>query len=180
MNIPQVRYQDGASHDGDNNFYMLSSLESTIDQVKKSCLGHDELISIMEDLAEYLGDYPGREIIGLEAKLLRGDRADLLERATKLKSKFARKVAKNQMSLVEQTVYIQVLSAICSSWHQCIYPAIISGHNKVEIDRLINIEIIQPVHKAIVRFDSLVTTELVSGMLYFLTGLCHVSWEVKC
>ncbi|EAQ5910901.1 hypothetical protein FEF66_23470 [Salmonella enterica] len=180
MSISQVRYQDGASHDGDNNFYTLSNLESTIDQVKKSCLGHDELISIMEDLAEYLDDYPGREIIGLEAKLLRGDRPELLERATRLKSRFARRVAKDQMSLVEQTVYIQVLSAICSSWHQCVYPAIISGQSKAEVDRLINIEIIQPVHKAIVRFDNLVTTELVSGMLYFLTGLCHVSWEGAC
>ncbi|CAJ1258880.1 Uncharacterised protein [Klebsiella pneumoniae] len=180
MTISQVKYQDGASHDGDNNFYTLSSLESTIDQVKKSCLGHDELISIMEDLAEYLDDYPGREIIGLEGKLLRGDRSDLVERATRLKNKFARRVAKDQMSLVEQTVYIQILSAICSSWHQCIYPAIISGQSKVEIDRLVNIEIIQPVHKAIVRYDSLITTELVSGMLYFLTGLCHVSWGIKC
>ncbi len=180
MTISQVKYQDGASHDGDNNFYTLSSLESTIDQVKKSCLGHDELISIMEDLAEYLDDYPGREIIGLEGKLLRGDRSDLVERATRLKNKFARRVAKDQMSLVEQTVYIQILSAICSSRHQCIYPAIISGQSKVEIDRLVNIEIIQPVHKAIVRYDSLITTELVSGMLYFLTGLCHVSWGIKC
>lgn len=180
MNMAHVLYRDGASHDGDNNFYTLSSLESAIDQVKKSCIGHDELISIMEDLAEYLDDYPGREIIGLEGKLIRGNRLDLVERATRLKSKFARRVAKDQMSLVEQTVYIQILSAICSSWHQCIYPALMSGQNKSEIDRLVNDEIINPVHKAIVRFDSTVTTELVSGMLYFLTGLCHVSWEVKC
>jgi hypothetical protein len=180
MNISQVRYQDGASHEGDNNFYTLSSLESTIDQVKKSCLGHDELISIMEDLAEYLDDYPGREIIGLEVKLQRGNRTDLVERAIRLKNKFARRVAKDQMSLVEQTVYIQVLSAICSVWHQCIYPAIISGQSKTEIDRLVYVELVQPAHQAIVRFDSLVTTELVSGMLYFLTGLCHISWEAKC
>ncbi|MBJ8888342.1 hypothetical protein I5415_07335 [Citrobacter sp. FDAARGOS_156] len=180
MSISNVRYQDEASHFGDNNFYPLSNLESTIDQIKKSCLGQDELISIMEDLAEYLYDYPGREIIGLEEKLLRGNRSDLAERATRLKNRFARRVAKEQMSLVEQTVYIQVLSAICSSWHQCIFPEIISGKNKVEIDRLVYTEIIQPVHKAIVRYDNLVTTELVSGMLYFLTGLCHVSWEAKC
>lgn len=180
MTFSNVRYQDEAAHFGDNNFYPLSNLESTIEQIKKSSVGHDELITIMDDLAEYLNDYPGRVIIGLEAKLLRGNRTDLVERATRLKNKFARRVAKEQMSLVEQTVYIQVLSVICSNWHQLIFPEILIGKDKGEIDRLVNKEIIEPVHKAIVRYDNLVTTELVAGMLYFLTGLCHVSWEVKC
>ncbi|EDT6764413.1 hypothetical protein AC423_004688 [Salmonella enterica subsp. enterica] len=180
MNMANVRYQDGTSHHGDNNFITLSSLESAIEQVKKSCLGHDDLIYIMEDLAEYLSDYPGREIIGLEDKLVRGDRLDLIERATRLKNKFARRVAKDQMALIEQSVYIQILSAISSNWHQYIYPAIMSGQSKIEIDRLVMDEIISPVHRAIIRFDNTVTTELVAGMLYFLTGLCHISWEAKC
>ncbi|HIE8962564.1 TPA: ABC-three component system protein [Klebsiella pneumoniae] len=180
MNSSSVGYQDAASHHGDNNFISLSSLESAIDQVKKSCLGHDELISIMEDLADYLNDYPGREVIGLENKLIRGSRHDLIERATILKNRFARRVAKDQMSLVEQTVYIQILSAISTNWHQYVYPAIICGCNNMEVDRLVMEEIISPVHRAIIRFDNTITTELVSGMLYFLTGLCHIKWEAKC
>ncbi|WP_373272697.1 ABC-three component system protein [Vibrio parahaemolyticus] len=35
-------------------------------------------------------------------------------------------------------------------------------------------------HKAIVRYDTLITTDLVSGMLYFLTGKCHIQWSKQC
>jgi len=84
------------------------------------------------------------------------------------------------MSVTEQHVYIQILSAINTTWYQCIHPKIVSGATTQEIDQLVNDELIQPVYQAIVRFDSSVTSETVSGMLYFLTGKCHLIWGVEC
>lgn len=175
-----AQYQNDASHIGDNNFTPLTSLETAIEQVKKACRGEDKLADILEDLAEYITDHPERKIVGLEKKLENGDRRDLFARASFLKNKFARRVAKNQMSITEQRVYIQILSSINTTWYQLIHPKIVSGANNHEVDQLILNELIKPVHQAIVRFDSTITTETVCGMLYFLTGKCHLVWEPEC
>lgn len=177
---PGAKYQDQAKHIGDNNFVPLTSLETAIEQVKKRWQGEDPVTDILEDLANYITDHPEREIIGLEEKLERGERNDLFLRARILKNQFARRIAKNQMSITEQHVYIQILSAINTTWYQRIHPKIVSGSNNLEIDHLIFEELIKPVHQAVVRFDVTITTETVSGMLYFLTGKCHLIWEAKC
>jgi hypothetical protein len=175
-----VQYQDESNHIGDNNFSTLTSLETAIEQVKTACRDDTLLVDILQDLADYITEHPEREIVGLEKKLERGARHDLFNRARFLKNKFARRVAKNQMSLTEQHVYIQILSAINTTWYQRIHPMIVSGATNHEIDQLILDELIKPVHQAIVRFDHTITTEVVSGMLYFLTGKCHLIWGAEC
>ena len=175
-----AQYKDKAQHIGDNNFSPLTSLETAIEQIKKTLLGEDRLVDILEDLADYITEHPSREIIGLEKKLEQGERLDLFNRASFLKNKFARRVAKNQMSIVEQQVYVQILSAINTAWFQIIHPRIVSGAISQEIDHLIYEDLIKPVHQAIVRFDCTITTETVSGMIYFLTGKCHLVWCEEC
>ncbi|MDB5765152.1 MAG: hypothetical protein JWQ21_4147 [Herminiimonas sp.] len=177
---PVIQYNDESSHTGDNNFAALTNLETAIEHVKTACRDATILVDILEDLADYITAHPEREIVGLEKKLERGARHDLFNRARFLKNKFARRVAKNQMSLTEQHVYIQILSAINTTWYQLIHPMIVSGAANHEIDQLILDELIKPVHQAIVRFDHTITTELVSGMLYFLTGKCHLIWDAEC
>lgn len=171
---------DGAIHNGDNNFVNLSSLEQAVEEIKKMLTNSKDAVDIIEELADYITEYPNREIIGLENKLTEGSRDDLKDRATLLKNRFERRVAKNQMSLAEQHVYVQILSAISSIWHSKIKPLIDIGTSKAAIDSAIHVELIEPVHKAIVRYDTLATSELVSGMLYFLTGKCHLEWSKAC
>tara|TARA_R110002012_G_scaffold92352_1_gene224383 strand:- start:152 stop:691 length:540 start_codon:yes stop_codon:yes gene_type:complete len=173
-------YKDQSSHIGDNNFAPLTSLETAIEQVKKAWKHDDKVIDVVEDLADYITQHPDREVIGLEKKLENGNRVDLFRRAKFLKNKFAMRVAKNQMSITEQHVYIQVLSAINTAWYHNIHPKIVSGSDRQEINNLIHEEVIKPIHQAIVRFDCSITTETVSGMLYFLTGKCHLVWEEEC
>jgi hypothetical protein len=176
----QVSYEDKSFHKGDNNFVTLTNLETAIEQVKKAWTGEDKLIDIIDDLADYLTQNPEREIIGLESKLNNGERTELFARAKFLKNKFARRIARNQMSVTEQHVYVQILSAINTTWYQSIYPKIVSGTDNSEIDQLILEGLIKPVHQAVVRFDCTITTETVSGMLYFLTGKCHLVWGGEC
>lgn len=171
---------DRATHNGDNHFVALTSLEQAVEQIKKS-LGEDkDAVDLIEELADYITEHPSREIVGLERKLINGDRSDLKERAVLLKNRFERRVAKNQMSLAEQHVYVQLLSAISSIWHSKIKPLIDIDTSKSSIDSVIYSELIEPVHKAVVRYDTLATSETVSGMLYFLTGKCHLEWSKLC
>ena len=175
-----AHYNDQAIHFGDNNFSPLTGLETAIEQIKREWGRDDDLVEIIEELADYITDHPEREVVGLEKKLQRGGRLDLFGRASFLKNKFSRRVAKNQMSIAEQRVYIQILAAINTIWYQQIHPLIVSGVSRPEIDALILENLIKPVHQAVVRFDSSVTTETVSGMLYFLTGKCHLVWGAEC
>ena len=177
----QVKVQyEKATHIGDNNFVALSSLEQAVEQIKTELGADKDAVEIIEDLADYITEYPHREIIGLDNKLAKGKRLDLKDRAVLLKNRFERRVARNQMSLAEQHVYVQILSAISSIWHSKIKPLIDIGTSKTVIDSVIHTELIEPVHKAIVRYDTLATSELVSGMLYFLTGKCHLDWSSAC
>ena len=130
---PVVEYGDESQHFGDNNFTQLTSLETAIEQIKKTWRSEGKLIDILEDLADYITQNPDRVVIGLEKKLELGKRSDLFARANFLKNKFARRVAKNQMSYSEQLVYIQILSAINTTWYQNIHPKIILGLNNSEI-----------------------------------------------
>ena len=174
-----LRYKD-SNHYGDDHFTNVSALEQAVIEIKKS-LGEDkEAVDIIDELADYITEHPAREVIGLENKLKNGGREDLRERAVLLKNRFERKVAKNQMSLAEQHVYVQVLSAISSIWHSKIKPIIDIGTSKNAVDSAVFSELIEPVHKAVVRYDTLARSESVSGMLYFLTGKCHLEWEKPC
>lgn len=171
---------ENSKHTGDNHFTAVSSLEQAVIEIKKN-LGEDKkAVDIIDELADYITEHPTRKVIGLENKLKNGDREDLKDRAVLLKNRFERKVAKNQMSLAEQHVYVQVLSAISSIWHSKIKPIIDIDASKNAVDSVLFSELIEPVHKAVVRYDTLATSESVSGMLYFLTGKCHLEWEKSC
>lgn len=177
----KVAYGDAAQHHGNNIFEgNKTALEKVIQKIVSTASQHGELVDIIEDLNDYLTDHPYRDIIGLKKKLENGDRLDLYSRAILQKNRFERRVVKSQLSMIEQKVYVQVLSHILSMFDQYIRPKIIADHSKVDVDSQIFQLIIEPVHKAIIDFDDSITTELVCGMLYFLTGKCHIVWDKSC
>ncbi|WP_100635523.1 ABC-three component system protein [Marinomonas sp. ef1] len=177
----QVNYEDASTHNGNNVFESeKSALEKAIQIIVASASKNSGLVDIIDDLNDYITDHPYREIIGLEKKLTNGNREELYPKAVLLKNRFERRIAKAQLSIVEQKVYVQVLSHILSAFDQYIRPKILSSQSKELIDAAVFERIIEPVHKAIIDFDDCVTKELVSGMLFFLTGKCHVAWDKSC
>lgn len=176
-----VKYEDDSTHNGNNIFESeKSALEKVIQKIVTSASKNNELVDILDDLNDYITDHPYREIIGLENKLRNGGREKLYPQSLLLKNRFERKVAKSQLSVVEQKVYIQILSHILSAFELYIRPKILKSQPNELIDEAIFEKIIEPVHKAIIDFDDYATKELVSGMLYFLTGKCHVVWDKSC
>lgn len=163
---------------GDKNIlpHELHPLEKAIKSIQEQMADTPELEGIIEELAEYITDRPDREIIGVEAKLKNGNREDLIQNAVYYKNKFERKIAKKQLSNAEQYIYAQVLSYIESYFNQYIRPLILNGSSKEVIDSAVQKYIYEPVHKAVIGFDISITMQHVSGMLFFLTGKCHLVW----
>jgi hypothetical protein len=154
----------------------LLPLEKAILAIEQSIKDNPDLETIIEELAEYTNDRPGREVIGVEGKLIRGNREDLIEQAIYLKNKFERMLAKRQMSLVEQKVYVHVLATIETCFNQKIRPLIIEKQAKSVVDKAVQDHIVDPVYQSIVGYNCAITTQHVLGMLYFLTGKCHLLW----
>lgn len=155
----------------------LSSLEKAIDSIVKKHGNDSHLIDIFEELAEYLTANPDRKVIGLEEKLKAGNRTDLTEKAIKLKNRFDRRITKKQLSPVVQKVHLQVLTSIITAFDSKVLPLILKQEEEKVVDAAVYDNVILPAHKAIIRFNDLITTEDVRGMLYFLTGKCHVAWS---
>ncbi|WP_067988573.1 ABC-three component system protein [Neptuniibacter pectenicola] len=181
----EISYQDHANHIGNNYFGNVvqakdSALEKVIQKILAASKENQELVDIIEELTEYVTAHPYREIIGLENKLKNGGRADLLGNAIRYKGKFARRVCKSQMSLTEQKVYVQILSHILIGFDQFVRPRIRENAPTSEVDIIIYEKIIEPAHSAIIEFDDEVTKELILGMLFFLTGKCHLVWDETC
>lgn len=158
----------------------LTSLETVIDNIVKSHGQETELVDVFEELAEYLTANPDREVIGLEKKLEQGHREDLIKKARRLKNRFDRKITKKQLSSIVQKVHLQVLSTIITSFDSHVRQLIESSAEKQQVDKAIHEHVILPAHKGIIRFNDMVTTEDVCGMLYFLTGKCHILWSKDC
>ncbi len=154
----------------------LLPLEKAIKAIQETIEDNPEFEGVIEELAEYITDRPGREIIGIEKKLKSGGRQDLVEDAIYLKNKFERFIAKKQLSLTEQNVYAHVLAAMDSSFNQLVRPLIQEKRPTSEIDEAIHKQIIEPIYASIVGFNASINVSLVRGMLYFLTGKCHLIW----
>ncbi|MFK7828136.1 MAG: ABC-three component system protein [Congregibacter sp.] len=164
---------------GDKNIYAeeLHPLEKAIKAIQDTVAESPGLQGIIEELAEYTTNRPDREIVGVEAKLVAGGREDALENAVYYKNAFERRIAKKQLSRVEQHIYAHVLAMIETTFNQYVRPLILAGESKAIVDAAVHEKIFVPVYKAIVGFDATITTQHVAGMLYFLTGKCHLMWS---
>lgn len=131
---------------------------------------------MLEELSEFLDNRPGRKILGLDQKLTEGKRDDLLDDAKYLSNKFARRVSRHQFSKTDNVLFFHCLSVINSSFKQSISAAIKSGEPDKVIDGKILNEIVLPLYNEVSVFSVSISTELIRGMIFYLTGKCHIRW----
>lgn len=136
-----------------------------------------EYRAMIEELDSFLQARPGRKIVGLEAKLKSGGRDDLIDDADFLANRFARRLARTQMSPSLQALYLHCLSRINSAFCSYIQPLIRGGAQKQVVDAAVYQLVVEPIYEEITAVDSSLTTQMIRGMLYFLTGKCHLQWE---
>lgn len=153
-----------------------NALLTLIDTSQKLAKEDPAYRDMIEEFQEFLSPRPGRKIIGLENKLIEGDRIDLLEDAEYLESRFSRKVSRKQLSDKEQIVYFHCLSKINSYFKSYIKPLIVQQESHSKIDNEIQDKIISPLYEEILVVQPM-SMEMIRGMLYFLTGKCHLRWK---
>lgn len=117
------------------------------------------------------------DFIGLEEKLIKGNREEYYEEAEELKERFTKLLFKSQFSPSTQKAYAHILGSINSLFRQHIKPRIKAGEHKANIDSLVYDAIVNHIYAQIADLKINLNCDDITGMLYYLTGNCHIKWD---
>ena len=76
-----------------------------------------------------------------------------------------------------QKIYAYLLGEVWNRFNLLVVPGIKEGGSKLEVDELIQDKVIGPVLDLIPENVFDLYPPHITGMLFFLTGTCHVKWE---
>ena len=156
--------------------YSPTDLLTTLNEFEDEFGENKEAVEFIEELADYLRDYPGRKVIGLEGKLKQAEMESLYEEAKVLKQRFVKKLFRGQLSNNTQQLYAQTLALINTFFSHKIKPLIKNGATSEIIEDALLEEVFLPIFQNTSKVDMSITIDHIRGMLYFLTGKCHTKW----
>ena len=116
-------------------------------------------------------------MIGLENKLIAGNRQKIIGYAKIVKEKFHKKLMKtSQYSNVAQDINVYILTKVRRGFMMEVYTLICNNEPEEKINMLITERIINPVKAELglnlFKYDE----DDIMGMIFFLTGNCHLKW----
>lgn len=113
----------------------------------------------------------------LSEKLADGGFEDDTDWATELKEAYTKRLLKNDVSLAQQKIHAFLLVKVQMAFRRHVLSAIRKGDSQDEIKILIDNQVISRVGSYL-GYDNVLDLyeDDINGMLYFLTGNCHVKW----
>jgi hypothetical protein len=154
-----------------------TKLSSLFDKLQQQFDQQKKVNGVSEDLERY--SVP-RDTIGLEQKLIDGGRAHIIEDAAWLKQEYFKKLTRFQFFEPAQEIHAYLLGLVLQKFRYIINPMINNGNTEQEISHAISTKIIDPIMQMIQDEGcndvmGLSSTDI-DGMIYFLTGQCHIKW----
>lgn len=154
----------------------ISPIQALYQKFKLEQAQNPQIRKIVEELENYRQNIDV-EVVGLEQKLIDGNQKSSIEYAERAKEFFYKKLVKHEMSEVAQKINVHLLADIESRFSNHIRPKICSGtYQEEDIKTLIQELIITPVIDSLEDNTLEFTARDINGMLYFLTGNCHIKW----
>jgi hypothetical protein len=117
------------------------------------------------------------DVQGLESKLREGKYDHFIRYATSTKEQFAMKLAEFQFSRSAQEILSMLLAEVYTRFSHRVWPAICESVDQGVILRLVQDEVIEPISQMVDENVLELYTDELTGMLYFLTGNCHIKWK---
>ena len=136
----------------------------------------------IDDIIDSLQSFTdNRDVIGLEQKLLDGGKEHLYESVSWFKQEYYKKLEKFQYYPSAQKIHSLVLAIVLDKFHAYVSPLIRSGENESVILESISKNVVNPVYELIETEGCQdvmgLTMSDVNGMVYYLTGQCHINWS---
>jgi hypothetical protein len=152
----------------------LSKLFKKLEIAKKQNIRVKEIIDGLKHYTTSVSDEP---VIGLEEKLKLGERINFIDYAIQAKEFYSKKLYRNEFYESEQEINVYLLALVESYFQDLIHPLIKEGINDIELGKAINEKIIEPLLHELEDDTLGFTAKDIQGMLYFLTGKCHIRWK---
>ncbi|MBP1539295.1 MAG: hypothetical protein ILA29_02955 [Prevotella sp.] len=152
----------------------LKELYQRFEQERKE---NKQFNQILEDLEAFQRQKSNETVIGLEAKLQAANKTEeLIEMATELKEKYAKKLERNQFFESAQRINIYLLGFARTQFVTNVYPAIKDKSSDSKVNALMDQYVIQPMLKMLEGDTYGFTPQDIHGILYYLTGNCYIKW----
>ncbi len=154
-------------------------MKSLIEAYKQEQLENKEFNQVLEELEMYLNPVESelQNIIGLEKKLIDGHFEEQIDFAMRVKDLFYRKVERNRLSESAQKIFLYILADVFTKFHSTIFPLICNNTSHDIIMKKIDEEIINVISQKLGENVLDIYTDSIFGMIYFLTGNCHIKWS---
>ena len=139
-----------------------------------------------QTLCEYIGELEvftrvvsNEQVIGLDSKLTAAGRADQIDMALAMKEMVFSQLRQNVFSPTFQQIYATLLGKVFEEFETWVKPAILAGAERQAVDELVNVKVIRPIMCEVEQCGDYhgVATQTIRGMIYFLTGNCHIRWH---
>lgn len=153
-------------------------LKTILEQFRREKENNQQFCQIVERLA-YFKNYADHEVRRtLEEKLKAGNRAGQIKHALRMKERFAQKLIEHELYESAQEADACLLGEVCTRFNNSIYPLILKNESEAAIAHAIETLVVSPVME-ILGDDELLShyREEVFGMIFFLTGNCHINWD---
>lgn len=150
------------------------------EELKRQVENDDRYATFIDDFKEY---NTAKEGIGLEKKLVDGNFTETeINRALSQKEKYAKRLVMGEMFLAQQIIDVEIFSIIENNFYTYVFPLIIENYHKKDILATLNEKVIQHIleilNKEGAEDDYLnYNANDIFGMVYFLTGKCHLNWK---
>lgn len=168
-----------------NNYYQNPTAESRLARwfrkLKEEFLKDIKLQKKLDDIKRYRTKLP--HTIGLEQKLIDGGFSkSAIDSARRKKQYYAKKATKYQYYESAQRIDSYLFAIVCNRFESYIAPMIAESRPLKEINRAVYEQVILPVMQELNENGACdeclcYTEDDIFGMLYYLTGNCHINWK---
>jgi hypothetical protein len=137
------------------------------------------LTSYIRQLEVYTRRVENEEVIGLEEKLRLAGRERQLTFAVALKENVYADIKANIFSPAYQLIVATLMSKVHERFDTHVRPLIEAGVGKAQVDKVVSEQITVPISTELdgcPQFQD-VALDYVRGMMFFLTGNCHIRWD---
>lgn len=156
-----------------------SSLSRLYRKLKAEAGEDPKLVKYINQLEIFTRIVDDEEVIGLDGKLTNAGRLDQLNMAMAMKEQTYDQLRTMIFSKTFQTIYATLMAKIFEEFQTYVIPAIHKGAEREIIDQLVSQQVVKPIVaelEACPDYEGVAIND-VRGMLYFLTGNCHLVWS---
>jgi hypothetical protein len=152
-------------------------IKEAVDAFKLEAAENVELGETISALQHFFVSVDLTEVRTLDAKLSVANRTDEIREAEQLKELFAMRVHRRQFSATAQGIFAYLLGRMNQLFKYRVRPLIARQATRDEIDKAVHDDVLIPILEIVQTHSLPLAPHEVQGMLYFLTGNCHITWH---